>query len=136
MTLFRLCYGNYDSEMNFFFNGPDSFTENDFQNLCNSLVKSAAKIAYELNGNTWGKECFEEKNINQNLNIGWDSIVHVLVYSLLPQHGFQLTEIPTAKFSGPGIIWMDGDDPENLIGDFFPTIVKYNNDLFHNKKEK
>lgn len=138
MALFRLRWGDYDTEQNYFLSGPDNVTGEEFLALCSALIRPAAQIALEMKGNTW-QEHFEKSDPQEFIwmgQVGWMNIVQVLAYKLLPQHGFHLIEIPTATFNGPGIIWDHDDDPHGLMGEFLGEIIEYNKSIFKKSVEE
>lgn len=127
--MFALRWCNYDSEENYFFEGPDNFSKKEFNDLCNKLLTEAAQIACQVNGNTYQEDFSQDCDQDYKCLIGWNNFVHVLAYRLLPSHGFKLVKIPTVSYFGPTIINYKEDDANDLLGEMLEQVIQYNKEV-------
>ncbi len=126
-NVFCLTWADYECKDDHYFLAPEGATQEDFQNLCNSLLKDAAVEACRVGGMTWGgiPDDAEERSPSW---VGWANLVHVLAYKLLPQHGYQPVQLPTVCYAGTSIIRdREYDDEEKLLSEeAFNIIVQHN----------
>lgn len=123
--LFRLRWGDYDTERNFFFEGPE-MSQEDFQKLCESLMPEVVDEAISMRGRIGG-------GYTRDQEIGWYIFMDILAFKILPKHGFKLFQPKIAQFNGPGLIFWD-DDRGNLSEEVMNKIIQYNKQVENNAK--
>jgi hypothetical protein len=117
---------DYETELNFYFIGPDDVSEEEFNRVCKTLLPEAVDKAIKAKGNYQG---------SVTLEIGWGVIIEFLAYDLLPKQGYDPYTPKTAKFNGPGIIW-DEIDRGKLTEESLDKILQFNKELSDKRNTK
>jgi len=121
MKVFCLAYHTYDSSTKYYFTGPDNVSKKEFQELCDSLVDTAAYNAI-----------INEKKSEYKCTIDWSSIVELMVPLLKKQGYLHFTPIE-AQYSGTTIntanIQKMNDDDSKLSPHVFIAILNFNKQL-------
>ena len=120
--VFILAHTGYEEYNPYYFTGPSSYSEEDFNNLCDSLVNQAAQNALVISNNTDNHEYYYDEYV------GWPDIVSALI-PLLEKEGFSQFKPKEARYFGTNSFDKDDferNDQRSLKKDIFDTIVTHN----------
>lgn len=125
MAIFRLMWGTYDGDTNYYFEGPE-VSQEEFVEVCNQLMREACRDFLDGDENqTW---------------LGYMNLVDE-VARRLPSRGFQRTELKAAEYIHGMILRVPGDDysgdHQNVLGpELESEAIKWNEDFEQRNRKR
>lgn len=120
MKIFSLEYAWYEESQHYIFIGPEDYSQEQFQEICNDIVPLA------------GLQTLAVINSNDDLNkgyIGWMELTEAMI-PFLEEKGFQHVIPIQANFRGSGSI-ISSDDSKPLKN-VASNVIYHNNLVRHN----
>ncbi len=121
MKTFILSHSYYDEYRPHYFLGPDDISQEDFKNLCDSLLDQAAHKSVILSRNK--EHCHR---------VGWEEIIENLI-PLLENCGYQLYKPEEINFFGSII---ENYDESLGLSSFASNMIINNNKLVYTNLNK
>jgi hypothetical protein len=112
-NIFILSYKDYEYSVQYYLNGPENATQEDFNNICNNLLEKSGYNAIT-------------KSIHSEYSgwVGWNEIVEEMV-PLLAEEGYYSFEPKLVEYFGSSII--DDQKDINGLGKAGKAIMLHNN---------
>lgn len=114
MKLFRVSRSYYESYQPHDLIGPEEYSKEDFEKLCDSLIPKAIDNAIKL-----------ETGQEHPSYIGWSDITEHLVKAL-EKHGFSNVKPIEVEYFGSDIIRGDREEDSKIPDDHLKILVDYN----------